>query len=137
MKNFMLGIISFVLLSGVALFAQDVSGSWQGTLHAQSDLRVVLKIAKAEGGVQKATMFSIDQGAAGIAATVTLQGSTVKISVPAIGGSYEGKLDADGATIVGTWTQGDKPLPLNLKRATSETAWVIPEPPPPMKPMAP
>ena len=137
MKKFMLGIISFVLLSGGALLAQDISGSWQGTLHAQSDLRVVVKIAKAEGGVQKATMFSIDQGASGIAATVTLQGSTVKISVPAIGGSYEGKLDSDGATIVGTWTQGDKPLPLNLKRATPETAWVIPEPPPPIKPMAP
>ena len=135
MKNLMLGIIAFTLLSGSALLAQDISGSWQGTLHAQSDLRIVIKISKVESGVQKATLYSIDQGGTGISATATRQGMTVKISVPAVGGTYEGKLDSGGTVIAGTWTQGDKPLPLDLKLATSETAWAIPEPPPPMKPM--
>ncbi len=45
-------------------------------------------------------------------------------------------MNADGNSITGTWTQGPKPLPLNLNRATTETAWVIPEPPAPPKPMA-
>ena len=135
MKKLMLGIIASAMLSGGASLAQDIAGAWQGTLHAQSDLRTVIKISKVEGGVQKATLYSIDQGGMGIAATVTRQGSTVKISVPAIGGTYEGKLDSDGTTIVGNWTQGDKPLPLNLKLATSGTAWEIPVPPPPPKPM--
>jgi uncharacterized protein (TIGR03435 family) len=53
-----------------------------------------------------------------------------------IDGSYEGKLSADGNTIAGTWTQGGRPLPLTLKRATPETAWPLPEPPPRLKPMA-
>ncbi len=135
MKKLMLGIIASAMLSGGASLAQDIAGAWQGTLHAQSDLRTVIKISKVEGGVQKATLYSIDQGGMGIAATVTRQGSTVKIAVPAIGGTYEGKLDSDGTTIVGNWTQGDKPLPLNLKLATSGTAWEIPVPPPPPKPM--
>ena len=52
-----------------------------------------------------------------------------------IGGSYEGKLSGDGNSITGTWTQG-APLPLNLTRATPETTWTIPEPPPPPVRMA-
>jgi uncharacterized protein (TIGR03435 family) len=67
--------------------------------------------------------------------TVTLQGSTVRMSVPGIAGAYEGKLNADGNSITGTWSQGGPPLPLNLKRATSETAWTIPDPPARPKPM--
>ncbi len=37
-------------------------------------------------------------------------------------GTFEGKLSADGSSIVGTWSQG-QPLPLELRRATKETAW--------------
>ena len=82
-------------------------------------------------------MFSIDQGGQGIPINpVTLQGTTVKMSMPGIGGTYEGKLEADGDSITGNWKQGPKPLALNLKRATPQTAWAIPEPPPPPKPMA-
>jgi uncharacterized protein (TIGR03435 family) len=57
------------------------------------------------------------------------------MAVPALGGTYEGKLSSDGNTITGTWTQG-APLPLNLERATPATEWTIPEPPPPPKIMA-
>jgi uncharacterized protein (TIGR03435 family) len=67
--------------------------------------------------------------------SVTAHGSAIKLSVAGIGGTYEGKLSADGTAITGTWTQG-QPLPLNLKRATPETAWAIPEPPPPPVKMA-
>jgi uncharacterized protein (TIGR03435 family) len=65
---------------------------------------------------------------------VTFQSSTLKVALPAIGGSYEGKLSGDGKSIVGTFTQGG-PLPLTFTRATPETAWAIPEPPKPSKPM--
>jgi bla regulator protein blaR1 len=58
----------------------------------------------------------------------------LKITVPAINGTYEGKLSSDGKSITGTFSQG-QPLPLNLMRATAETAWTIPEPPPPPKTM--
>ena len=61
----------------------------------------------------------------------------LKLDVENIGGTYTGKMSSDGTTITGQWTQGDKPLPLTLLRATPETAWVIPEPPPRVAPMAP
>jgi uncharacterized protein (TIGR03435 family) len=117
--------------------AQSLADTWQGTLHVGKDLRLVAKIAKGDGGVYKTTFYSIDQGGQGIpVATTTLQGTTVKMNVTAIGGTFEGKLASDGKSIVGTWSQGPNPLPLTLTRATPETAWAIPEPPPVIPPMA-
>lgn len=45
-------------------------------------------------------------------------------------------MSPDGKTIDGTWSQGT-PIPLMLTRATAETAWTIPDPPPPPKMMDP
>ena len=117
--------------------AQDISDTWQGTLHAGQDLRIVVKISKADAGAYKADFYSIDQGAQSIPVDkITLEGGTVKMALKLIGGTYEGKLSADGKSIVGNWTQGPNPLALNLTRATPETEWSIPKPPPPVPPMA-
>src|SRR5215831_14233793 len=102
-------------LSATAVFAQSIAGTWQGTLQTpQRALRMVLKITRADDESLKATFFSIDQSGQGIpGSAVSLQGSTFKAAIPAIGGSYEGKLSADGTTITGTFTQGGA-IPLNL-----------------------
>ncbi|HEV2136739.1 MAG TPA: TIGR03435 family protein [Terracidiphilus sp.] len=116
---------------------QDIVGTWQGTLHAGRDLRTVLKVTKDDKGAYKADLYSIDQGGAPIAAkTVTFQDRELKYAIPQIGGSYDGKMSSDGNTIEGTWTQYDHPLPLTITRATPETEWTIPKPPPPVPPMA-
>lgn len=60
----------------------------------------------------------------------------MKMSITAIGGTYEGELSADGNSIVGDWRQGPNPLPLTYSRATPATEWTIPTPPPPIPPMA-
>ena len=132
-------IVTLAALSANALLAQDLTGTWQGTLSLPNgrELRTVIKLSKADGGALRGQMFSIDQGGQAIPVNpVTLQGTTVKMSMPGIGGSYEGKFEADGDSITGSWKQGPEPLALNLKRANAETAWAIPEPPPPPKPMA-
>jgi uncharacterized protein (TIGR03435 family) len=135
-KRLLLWIIALVAFSGSTLFAQDLTGTWQGTLSPGGgrDLRTVIKISK-QGDNYQAVFYSIDQGGQGMNGTATIQGSGVKMAVPGIGGTYEGKLEADGVTITGTFSQG-RPFPLNLKKATTpETTWAIPEPPPPPKPM--
>jgi uncharacterized protein (TIGR03435 family) len=133
MKKLMMCLAACVLLVSSALRAQDVTGKWQGTLKAGKDLRLVLDVSKDDGKL-KATMYSIDQGGMALkASSVSLDGATFKYSVDLIGGSYEGKLGPDGNTITGTWTQGATPLPLVLTKATKETAWEIPAPPPPPK----
>jgi non-heme chloroperoxidase len=129
-----LWIGAFFAMFGGALCAQyiarDLSGDWQGANKA-GEHRVIVHIEKGESGAWKATFASIDQnpdrGATIPADSVTLQGSDVKLGFAALRGSYEGKLSADGTTMIGTWTQGP-PLPLELKRATPETAWKDPSP---------
>jgi pimeloyl-ACP methyl ester carboxylesterase len=121
------------LLSG-RVEAQDVAGQWQGTLKAGSqELRVILEIIQAEGGRWTAAMYPIDQGPDGMeVSSVTLDGFDFRFTVESLQGIYQGKLSRDGAVIVGTWRQErgrtapGTTLPLELLRATKETAWPIP-----------
>ncbi|HTZ58472.1 MAG TPA: hypothetical protein VMB49_10265 [Acidobacteriaceae bacterium] len=117
--------------------AHGIEGTWQGTLHPGRDLRIVVKISKGDDGGYKTVFYSIDQGGDGTpVAKTTLDGSALKMTLPAIGGTYEGKVSSDGNTINGTWSQGPGPLPLELTRATPETEWTIPPPAPKILPMS-
>ncbi len=135
MKKLTLWMMALAALLGSALEAQNITGNWQGTLQAGPQKeRLVFKIAL-ENDKLKATLHTVDQPSPPIATTITRDGSTVKMTIPAANVKYEGKLSADGNSIAGTWTQA-APLALNLTRATPETAWAIPEPPPPPVRMA-
>src|ERR1035438_8256157 len=93
MKKLMPWMVALAALSGGALLAQDLTGTWQGTLVVPGgkELRLVVKITKGDAGALRGVFYSIDQGGQSIPANpVTLQGSAVKMSIPGIGGSYEG-----------------------------------------------
>jgi len=135
MRKLMLRALAFAALSG-ALFAQNITGTWQGTLKVgPQELRVVFKIALNDDKLA-ATFYSIDQQSPAIPAnSITRDGSAVKIGITALNGTFEGRLSTDLTSIAGTWNQG-MPVPLTLVRATPETAWTIPDPPPPPRIMA-
>ena len=119
-------------LFGRAALAQDLAGDWQGTLSTGGpQLRLIVHIGKTAGGAWDAMLASIDQspdrGAGMPADAVTVAGTSFKMTVAAIRGSFEGTIAADGNSISGTWTQG-MPLPLTLVRATPATAWKDPSP---------
>jgi alpha/beta hydrolase fold len=125
MRKMLLAIIAVAMLLGGTLNAQDIAGDWQGTLKIGDGLRIILHIVKGDNGGWNGVMYSIDQSTDGIpVSSLTIQGSDLKFSVQQIRGSFEGKLSPDGNSIAGTWTQG-APLPLDLQRATKETAWPI------------
>jgi uncharacterized protein (TIGR03435 family) len=126
-KILALCVLAILIACSPLLFAQDVSGTWQGTLNAKKPLRIVVEFTKDDGRLHGA-LYSLDQGGTpfGISA-VSAQGTAVSFSIDALNGNYLGKLSADGNTIDGTWTQG-KPLPLILVRATKDTAWDLPAP---------
>lgn len=139
MKKSIVRVAALVALQSGSLFAQSLIGTWQGPLQVSQTpgdtLRVVFKISTTISGALRGDMYSIDQGGHSPAPEVTQKGSTVKIAMPAIGATYVGKLSSDGNSIAGSWTGANGGLTLNLTRATAETAWKIPEPPPPPKMM--
>src|ERR1700735_4122620 len=85
-----------------SILAQDITGTWQGTmvLPTKQELRTVIKISK-DGAGLKAAFYSIDQTPQPIAATIALAGSTVTLTVPAASAKYEGKLDSDAVNLTG------------------------------------
>jgi uncharacterized protein (TIGR03435 family) len=118
--------------------ANDIVGTWQGTINIGRDLRVVVKISKTDDGAYTALFYRIDQSGDPIpVAKIELEETAIKMSVPFVGGTYEGRLAADGRTIAGNVSQGSNTMPLNLTRATAETEWTIPPPPPRLPSMDP
>src|SRR5208282_3389323 len=112
-----------VLLASTVLVAsaQDVVGDWQGALKTGGgELRLALHITKGEGGELKATLDSVDQGANGIpVSAIMLKDSQLSLTVEAVHGTYEGKVNAAATEIEGTWTQQGQSLPLIFDRAAS------------------
>jgi uncharacterized protein (TIGR03435 family) len=119
-----------------ALLAQALEGTWQGTLipAPNREIRMAFKITK-DGNAHQGVFYNLDAGRQLNLGAISLQGNTVTIAIPGMGGNYEGKLDADGNSIAGALTQGPNPLPLALKRATAESAWELPPPPAAPKPL--
>src|ERR1700723_1144640 len=117
--------------------AQGFEGTWQGTLHVGRQLRIATKITKAEGGGYKAVFYSIDEGGLPLSIDkVSVDGSSLTLTLNLMGVKYEGRLSGDGKPIAGICTQRPNTLPLPLPRAPPETEWSIPPPPPPVVPMA-
>ncbi len=95
-------------------------------------------ISKADDGTYQGLCYNIDQSGDPIpVAKIAFDGTGIKMSVPFVGGTYEGRLVADGRTITGNVSQGPNIMPLNLARATAETEWTIPPPPPRLPPIDP
>src|SRR5580698_6659492 len=96
---------AIVALQASAVLAQDITGTWQGTvpaaLHSTRDFREVIQISK-DGNVLKAILFGIDSqpglnfntqpGQSFPSSSVAFQGNAIKIQFPGIGGRYQGTL---------------------------------------------
>ena len=134
-------LLPLAILASSGLYAQDLAGTWQGIVSPPDnkvDLRTILKVTPSDGGVIKASFYSIDQTYLAYPATLKLQGGVVKLDIPGIGAHYEARLSKDGDTMEGTIKAGvfPTPVPWTLKRVKPEEGWAIPEPPKQPKPLA-
>jgi len=103
----------------LAARAQDITGDWQGTLKPApgAELHLLLHISKANDGSLQGSLDSLDQSAMGIPiSSMTFRNGTLTFASDAIQGKYEGKMNADGSAVDGTWTQS-APMPLAWTRA--------------------
>ncbi|MDY0201631.1 MAG: alpha/beta hydrolase [Bacteroidales bacterium] len=113
---------AFLLLAALisfSLFAQDITGQWNGALKIQGiQLRLVLNVTQTDNGYT-ATLDSPDQGATGIPVTsITFENPNVKFTVTNIGIEYNGELKGD--EVIGVFTQFGQNFPLNLTRQKIE-----------------
>jgi uncharacterized protein len=94
-------------------------GTWQGALETNGmRFRLQLHVSHDTQGNLVAALDSIDQGINGFPAThVSQKDSAVHFDLPAVGGSYEGTLNAAKNAISGTWTQGDNTAALTFQRS--------------------
>ncbi len=53
-------------------------------------------------------------------ASITQNASSVTLDLKAVGGSYSGKVNAEGTELVGTFIQGTAVLPLTFRRSPAQ-----------------
>ena len=115
--------------------AQDIAGTWQGSMQAGKEQRIVVKIEKAAGAGWQGVVYNLDSDMPyeGRATTqLSLQGADLRFAIAPIDVSYQGKLSDDSSSIAGTWTQGGQAHPLVLARAEGDAQWEIPKADAPM-----
>jgi hypothetical protein len=113
----------FTCFAGSAL-TQNISGSWQGTLHGRADSRSIVKIDKTRDGSWSANLFNLespDRGSRIPASSVSVEGRSINIAFDEIGATYEGTANDAGTWIAGIWAQNDGPGVFNLQKATPAT----------------
>ena len=114
-----------------SLSAQEVIGTWKGSLSVQgTELPIVVRIWQ-EDGTYKALMDSPQQNAIGIKVeSVKYENKMLSISVPSLAVTIAGTIS--GTTYSANFTQGNIELPLVMDRtSTSATISRKQEPLPP------
>ncbi len=118
--------IVFILAAGWA-FAQvpaALEGDWNGTLVAgAAKLRLTLHIQKAFDGTYSGKLDSLDQGSVLPLDAIEVKGSSVRLTVKSVNGTFEGTLTGD--QLKGTWSQG-VPLPLEFTRSSGTPVVQVP-----------
>lgn len=110
---------SLIVLLTINLISQekDLNGSRLGKLKLLNgiQLNVVFNIQYSDGKYS-ATLDSPDQGVKGIpCGEVKVISDSIIIDVPAIVGSYSGKINSEAKTISGLWTQSGSSFELDLE----------------------
>lgn len=132
--------VSLFMFLGAALAssqaAADIAGTWQGTVQTGGGGRILVKISRAGNGAADAGWKGVlyhgtesgMESEGTLIPAIALEGTALKFTVAAIEVGYEGKLNAEGTSMAGTWTQSSGSYALKLTRVTEDAAWPIPEP---------
>jgi squalene-hopene/tetraprenyl-beta-curcumene cyclase len=128
MRRCVLQLGAMATLFAAVLHAQNLAANWQGIFHAGGeDRRIVVQIVQGDGGGWATTACFIDFLHDPVHIdSLAVQGSSVQLKVNGGKGAFDGKIGADGNSISGVWTWNQQTAPLELRRASKETAWSTP-----------
>lgn len=131
MKTLMLFLFALVALPCAGQRASDPAGNWMGIPQEDSATTIELKITKADGDAWKAVCIRRNRSAgsdrmmrssywrdAPVQVTsITLKDGVLRFSIDALRIEYEGRLNADGSSIAGSWSVGNQAQgPLDFTR---------------------
>ena len=96
-----------------------VEGLWQGALQTRGlRLRYQLHVSHDSEGELIGALDSLDQSVSGLPAiNVTLKDSAFHFEIPAMGGTYDGALNAEKNAMAGSWSQSGQTASVEFKRS--------------------
>jgi uncharacterized protein (TIGR03435 family) len=130
--------IALALLPASTLFAIDLNGTWQGYSNnpeTKESRKTVIKIASSDENPIKLNFYAPDLTYLVFPGTITVKGAVIKMSIPGIGATWQGKLSADGTTLTGTLEGMSVPVTWTMSRVKPEEEWPLRKPPVPVRPL--
>ena len=120
MKKIIISMILAVACVAVAA-SHNLAGKWTGTLKMGfNKLPLVLHIGQTADNALSATLDSPTQGGYGIECHAVMSGDTLRVGIPAIGGSYVALVESGDSLLTGKFRQGSFELPLSMVKAVKE-----------------
>jgi hypothetical protein len=96
---------------------KELEGVWNGVLDVEGGMRVRLKLANQADGTASGTLISVDENDLTVPVVVGQDGANVTLTLPMVGSSYAGNVNATGTELQGTYTTSrGLALPLVLKK---------------------
>ena len=106
-----------------APIAKELEGPWSATLEGtyQNGIKrsVILMLSNQPDGSSTGSVFNPGDGLEIPIASIRQDASTITLDLRAVGGSFSGKVNADGTEIVGSFIQGTTVLPLTFRRSAA------------------
>jgi hypothetical protein len=96
-------VVAVVLFGASVARAQDFTGQWQGTVQDPAQPRRLVIRVLSQAGTLRVTLYSIDRGPQPYAGTLTISGSSARMLIPSIDGTFDAKLSADGTELSGSY----------------------------------
>jgi hypothetical protein len=104
-------------LPASAAIGKELEGQWKGVLEVDGGMRVMLSLVNRADGTSGGNFVSVDENNLTVPVVIAQDGTKVTITLPMIGGSYVGTVNAAGTEVSGTYTTSrGLALPLALKR---------------------
>jgi hypothetical protein len=103
-----------------AAISKELEGEWKGTLEVDGGMRVIVNLANHADGTSSGNFVSVDENNLSVPVVIAQDGTKVTLTLPMIGGSYVGTVNAAGSEVSGTYTTSrGLALPLSLKHSAT------------------
>jgi hypothetical protein len=100
-----------------ARIGKELEGVWKGVLDVEGGMRVTVKLANQADGTSGGTLTSVDENDLTVPVVISQNGAILTLTLPMIGSSYVGTVNAAGTEVSGTYTTSrGLALPLALKK---------------------